>query len=562
MRRALDAEQRAFVDSLPIDIRTILGRLNLDPVTRSYICCPACFALYPKPYPQVCTHKDAEKSKPCGARMWRKRTIRGREMSFPLRVYLYQDIKEWLARLLSCPGMEKIMDEMLERAQGAAREVMSDLWDAPVFRELRMPDGSRFVDAPPNEGRYIFGLAIDGFNPYQNKEAKQDVSVTAIYMYCLSLPPHLRYRPENMCLVGVIPGPNKPHLTQLNHFLQILVDDLMTFYTTGVFYSRTAEYSHGRLVRCALVPLVCDLPAARQTAGFGGYRAKYFCSMCKLPHVDINNLDTKSWEPRECEDHKVDARAWRNLPSVQARQKAFEENSIRWSPLVELPYWDPIRYTVIDSMHNHYLGLLKTHCRRIWGMDAKAQDADDSFPSGMLPQEDITLALELVYTGTAEELSTCTRNVLKYLCELLGVHRKKKTKSHMVDGLIAWVSPHRVYRRMRSCRPHFAFQRDAAAGHGAERVKLPVSASTSRVERAPSAQTISQSTQKLKVAVQQRDDVDAAEKALLAGNSASTLSSKFNLHVFVTLCNKYKIAVTGTKNVMIKELIAWVGVPY
>ncbi|KAI0748837.1 hypothetical protein C8Q74DRAFT_1374243 [Fomes fomentarius] len=125
MHRALDAEQRTFVDSLPIDIRTILGRLNLDPVTRPYICCPACFALYAKPYLQVCMHKEAQNSKPCGARMWRKRTICGREMSFPLRVYLYQDIKEWLGRLLSRKGMEDIMDAMLKRAHGVVPEVMS-----------------------------------------------------------------------------------------------------------------------------------------------------------------------------------------------------------------------------------------------------------------------------------------------------------------------------------------------------------------------------------------------------------------------------------------------------
>ncbi|RDX40374.1 hypothetical protein OH76DRAFT_1366326, partial [Lentinus brumalis] len=115
------------------------------------------------------------------------------------------EMKGWLARLLSRKNIEVVMDEMLKRAVGAAKPIMTDLWDAPVFRELRTEDGKRFVDAPPGESRLILGLSIDGFNPFQNKEAKQDVTVSGIYVYCLNLPPHLRYRPENMYLVGVIP---------------------------------------------------------------------------------------------------------------------------------------------------------------------------------------------------------------------------------------------------------------------------------------------------------------------------------------------------------------------
>ncbi|EIW59183.1 uncharacterized protein TRAVEDRAFT_103431, partial [Trametes versicolor FP-101664 SS1] len=111
---------------------------------------------------------------------------------------------DWLARLLARPGMEDAMDDATVRAQGPPKLIMKDVWDAPVFRKL-MRDGVPFVNAPPHEGRYIFGLSIDGFNPFHSKEAKQNVTVTGIYMVCLNLPPHLRYLPENVYLVGVIP---------------------------------------------------------------------------------------------------------------------------------------------------------------------------------------------------------------------------------------------------------------------------------------------------------------------------------------------------------------------
>ncbi|KAI0363206.1 hypothetical protein BV20DRAFT_958767, partial [Pilatotrama ljubarskyi] len=116
----------------------------------------------------------------------------------------HMDLREWLARLLARPGMEDVMDDMLRRASGDCPSVMHDTWDAPIFRLLEL-DGKRFVDAPLGEGRYIFGLSVDGFNPFQSKQAKQQVTVTAIYMYCFNLPPELRYLPENVYLVGVIP---------------------------------------------------------------------------------------------------------------------------------------------------------------------------------------------------------------------------------------------------------------------------------------------------------------------------------------------------------------------
>ena len=52
-----------------------------------------------------------------------------------------------IAKLATLP--KDIMDAMLQRARGPSPKVMSDVWDAPVFRELLMPDGSRFLDAPP-----------------------------------------------------------------------------------------------------------------------------------------------------------------------------------------------------------------------------------------------------------------------------------------------------------------------------------------------------------------------------------------------------------------------------
>jgi hypothetical protein len=38
---------------------------------------------------------------------------------------------------------------------------------------------------------------------------------------------------------------------------------------------------------------------------------------------------------------------------------------VRYSVLIELPYFDPIKYTVIDPMHNLFLGTAK-YCLNLW----------------------------------------------------------------------------------------------------------------------------------------------------------------------------------------------------
>lgn len=438
---SLSREDSAILDRLPMDIRTVVDRMRLDPHTHPYLCCPVCFALYDvRPYPNRCLYQETPSSQPCDAALWRTRIIRGKTFQTAIRMYLHQEMTDWVARLLSRAGMEDTMDTTAEKALGASKHVMSDLWDAPVFREILL-DGKPFVNGPPGEGRYVFALSIDSFNPFQSKEAKQNVSVTGIYMVCLNLPPHLRYLPENVYLVGVIPGPGKPSLDQINHFLKPLVDELLVFWETGVFISRTAKFPMGRLVRCILVPLVCDLPAARQTAGFGAHNARFFCSVCKLPRKDINDLDASSWVPRNCGEHREAAQAWRDKPTVARREAAFAENSIRWSELLLLPYWDPIKYTVIDSMHNHYLGLLKHHCRRIWGMNASADDASDqaSGEPERPPEEDLALGTKFLYSGTDAQLAGCRKGVLRYLCFSLGLTCRKPNKDRLLKVLSAWV---------------------------------------------------------------------------------------------------------------------------
>jgi hypothetical protein len=48
-------------------------------------------------------------------------------------------------------------------------------------------------------------------------------------------------------------------------------------------------------------------------------------------------------------------------------QKRFTKNTgVRWSELLRLPYFDPIKFIVVDPMHCLFLGIARWIVKRIW----------------------------------------------------------------------------------------------------------------------------------------------------------------------------------------------------
>src|SRR5712671_2102210 len=94
------------------------------------------------------------------------------------------------------------------------------------------------------------GVSVDFFNLYHNKIAGKVTSVGSIILSCLLLPPDMWYKSENLCLVGIIPGPHEPSGHEIDHFLRPLVEIMKESWEHGARY-RTHDYPHGRLVHSA-----------------------------------------------------------------------------------------------------------------------------------------------------------------------------------------------------------------------------------------------------------------------------------------------------------------------
>ena len=406
------------LNEVPRDPRTALKRFNLDPVFQTYTMCSKCYALYSiSGTPTDCTFRPTPSDPPCGQLLLRSRkddranagdadgdcssdddienedheNIDTDDCYVPIKTYTHQSLKHWLANILSRPGIEDETDD--HDALFTKKDGLEDIWDTSYLRnfpdtvnsdsgydpELPSSCSGRFFTKRMGEaecGRYAFTFSADSFNPSGNLAAKMSVSATGMYMVLLNLPPHLRYKTENIYFAGIIPGPGKPSNDQMNHFVQLVVDELGPLYAhEGVTFSRTAKYPNGRTCRGILAALVADTLAARQLGGFASVTSYRPCTLCEITKNDLENVQGP-WIARDPREHHVDAGAWRNAGSIKARESLEKNNLVRWSPFLMLPYWNPILSTVIDSMHNLYLGLIKDHCRVIWGISVSSPGGD------------------------------------------------------------------------------------------------------------------------------------------------------------------------------------------
>jgi hypothetical protein len=469
------------LECIPYDSRTVLRRFRLDPITTTYVMCSKCYALYPLAVAEkVCTHKQTEQAEPCGTpilhsvgRTTRRRPLddssseseagdveggdlEGRggdgDLWVPIKTYTHQSFKHWLASMLCRPGMEDIIDDY-DRLF-AERDDIEDIWNTTFMQDF--PDSTQttherkpfFTPAMKQDGRYAFSLSADSFNPLGNVTAKNTISATGINMVLLNLPPHSRHKTENFYHAGVIPGPGKPSNEQMNHFTQLIVDEFKPLYDHGVKYSKTAKHPNGRTCKCIIAILVTDALAARQVAGFRSVTSFHPCSFCLITIHDLETL-TRPWFERDPAQHREYAARWKAALTPADRKKIEETHHLRWSPLLELPYWNPSSSTVIDSMHNLYLGLVHDLFRNIWGINTEYDGGDGELrPKAPLHRPNSGVISSLLDTIRQEDdmpklLETlCKKGVsraaLWYICFDYGL-RRDGDQYKLARRIVKWV---------------------------------------------------------------------------------------------------------------------------
>ncbi|KAH9928238.1 hypothetical protein B0H21DRAFT_712161 [Amylocystis lapponica] len=253
---------------------------------------------------------------------------------------LSTQLPEYIVRL------EKSLDSWRDREPTPDAELRS-IQDGHLWKTLPGPDGVPFFDNRPdraNPDELRIGVTL-GFDGYQSR---------------------------NLILCGLTPGPKELNADELQHFMKAYVDDLLRLYNDGILV-KTPLYPNGRRVRVILLAVCCDHPALCRIAGFGDHNTKEgFCPRCKIKHADLKTeagltIDVLSAFPlRDGEEHRHLAKEYLQQPDRELREAFFKEHAVRYYELSRLPYFDAVRMTIIDPMHNILLGIVKTQWLDGW----------------------------------------------------------------------------------------------------------------------------------------------------------------------------------------------------
>ena len=102
-----------------------------------------------------------------------------------------------------------------------------------------------------------------------------------------------------------------------------------------------------------------------------GHSANYGCSKClkKFPggigEKEYSGFIRSDWPDRTLEEHREKVNLIRKCTTLAQRKKLEASYGCRYSCLLDLPYFNPITMTIIDPMHNLYLGTAK-RMLQIW----------------------------------------------------------------------------------------------------------------------------------------------------------------------------------------------------
>jgi Transposase family tnp2 len=368
------------IAQMPQSIQEALSKFNLDSRTTTYAVCPACHCTY-KPrfskgslvpiYDDICRNRPTPESDLCMKPLLRKSNDTGSPK--PIKPFVYHHFHDFVGNLLSRADLEEAMDKACDDLKNDLSkpppEFVSDIWQAEFLRTFEGPmPGTLFIDRQ-EEGRLGFTFNVDFFAVEGMRIRGARTSCGLISMACLNLPYDIRYKPENMYVAGLIPGPHEPSLTELNHYIKPVIDDLVVSWKCGVSYSRTALHPSGRTIRCAIIAAVMDLVAARKTSQLAPVTSHFYCSVCQCYHQDtLGRTDHQNWEFRDSEEMRRHAEQWKEATTLKDQNDIFTTHGTRWSEMWRLPYWNPTRQLVVDAMHCVLEGVAHHHFRIALGL--------------------------------------------------------------------------------------------------------------------------------------------------------------------------------------------------
>ena len=169
--------------------------------------------------------------------------------------------------------------------------------------------------------------------------------------------------------------------------------------------------------------------------------------LCNLKIQDIENLDKSTWPEWDVGEHLQLARKWRDTQTSNEQETLFKNHGIRWSALLNLPYWNPVLFTAIEPMHVFDAGLFHNHCQNVWGIDTTALSGDGvtsqtSKEIARPPALEMEKWYDIIRTAKSlEDLQDqltgryCARSTLWHICEDNDL-RRAGNKGQLAEAIV------------------------------------------------------------------------------------------------------------------------------
>lgn len=127
----------------------------------------------------------------------------------------------------------------------------------------------------------------------------------------------------------------------------------------------------------ALVGIIADHPAMCKLCGFADHsHHEAPCTKCTVPrhemftqkslknrefengHVIVDSDNSLEYPPRDGKKHRELSQKYKDLTTDEEREVFFAKHGVRWTEFSRLLYFDIVKWTVIDPMHNLLLGMV------------------------------------------------------------------------------------------------------------------------------------------------------------------------------------------------------------
>lgn len=369
-------------NNIPGTYSSLIKSVGIDPKKRikEYVVCTKCNSVYDyESCFEVCFGKKVSKHcafvafpnhlhrsqrTPCGALLLTEISCLSNVQLLPRKVYPYCSFKDALTLLVSRPGFLSQCEIWRERAKKIPENILADIYDGKIWSDFI---GDKYNNFLQSSGNLVLSLNFDFFQPF----TRTQYTIGALYLVILNLPREERYKIENVILVGIIPGPKEPSLT-INAYLAPLVLELQDAYKGLIITTSVDSVERRVCIRAVIGCVTCDIPASRKLCGFLSHGANMGCNKCTKAFPSIGpgsrnyaGFDRENWIMRSVENHKEHCKELFTATNKAELHNLESKYGIRFSLLMQLPLFDPIRFTVIDPMHNLLLGTAK-HVFSVW----------------------------------------------------------------------------------------------------------------------------------------------------------------------------------------------------